>query len=444
VGLISASCTATRAPAAGQTRTQRFSAGADGGFELPDGFFPILPWELTEKKSAYLSEAHHGIESLRECGFNTAAFVRPEQLKTCEKLGLRAIVRPSSSGVVKWLNLSDEQITATVKKQIEDAGDSKAILGYFLADEPGVQKFAALAKAVAAVKKLAPGKLAYINLYPNYATLGAHNLSQLGTENYAEYLERFVREVKPQILSYDNYNVEFSGDLEKSARAAKYYTNLLDVRRIAAEHHLPFWNIVTSNQIRPYTTPPSPANLLLQAYTTLAAGARGLTWFTYYTDGYRYGPIDASGNRSATWSYLKMVNQQVGILGRRLARLRSTGVYFTAPPAPGLATLPGKFVQSVQSATPMMIGEFTDSAGEGARYAMVVNLSLTQSARFAITLAGAAPAASTAPTRPTKLAAPDESRLRCVSPADGSSIAMEPGNAWWLTAGQGVLIELGE
>ena len=52
----------------------------------------------------------------------------------------------------------------------------------------------ALAKAVAAVKRFAPGKLAYINLYPNYATIGAPNLSQLGTDSYADYLERFIAE----------------------------------------------------------------------------------------------------------------------------------------------------------------------------------------------------------------------------------------------------------
>ena len=36
------------------------------------------------------------------------------------------------------------------------------------------------------------GKLAHINLYPNYATLGAPDRSQLGAPTYTEYLERFV------------------------------------------------------------------------------------------------------------------------------------------------------------------------------------------------------------------------------------------------------------
>ncbi len=55
----------------------------------------------------------------------------------------------------------------------------------------GVRDYPQLAAAVAAVKKYA-GKLAYINLLPDYTTLGA-NLSQLGTESYSDYLERFVK-----------------------------------------------------------------------------------------------------------------------------------------------------------------------------------------------------------------------------------------------------------
>jgi hypothetical protein len=71
------------------------------------------------------------------------------------------------------------------------------------------QAFGALAKAVAAVRKYAPGKLATINLYPNYATIWQMNQvkSQLGTATYTEYLERFVNEVKPMVISYDNYMV---------------------------------------------------------------------------------------------------------------------------------------------------------------------------------------------------------------------------------------------
>src|SRR5437868_14978000 len=78
-----------------------------------DEFFPILPWELGPEKQKLLSEDEHGIASLRDCGFTTAAFVTEEQLPLCEKAGVRALVcLPDHK--VDWRELSDEQIVARV------------------------------------------------------------------------------------------------------------------------------------------------------------------------------------------------------------------------------------------------------------------------------------------------------------------------------------------
>ena len=87
--------------------------------------------------------------------------------------------------------------------------------------------FPALDKAVAAVRTFAPGKLAYINLFPDYATLGAPDLSQLGAATYTEYLEQYVAQVHPQFISYDNYRIQYSLDQAKPQIAASYYKNLL-------------------------------------------------------------------------------------------------------------------------------------------------------------------------------------------------------------------------
>jgi hypothetical protein len=306
---------------------------------------------------------------------------------------------------------------------VHAAGSSAAIKGYFLMDEPGVADFPALGKAVAAVKKYAPGKLAYINLFPDYATLGAPDRSQLGTSNYTEYLERFVAEVRPQVISYDNYMVQSSGDLRDPAKAASYYRNLLEVRRVAQEHQLPCLNIVSCNQIRPHTPIPSMANLQLQAYTTLAAGYRGVTWYNYYGPGYRYKPIDPAGRRSLTWIYLRDVNSQVAALAPVMSRLVSIGVFFTAPaPVDNLPLLPGQLVDAVACATPVMVGEFKHANGDA--YVMVVNLSLERSAKF--TLQCRAPCAA----------------IKMVSPVDGTLSDFDQQNGLWLVAGQGALLAL--
>ena len=397
----------------------------------PD-FFPILPWDPYHGwKKPGVERGSRGLESIAGCNFNLAGFVLPQDLRLCRRLGLGAIMFPvdrefaASEYHREWRKLSDEEIERRVKGMIQSAGSNPAVMGYFIMDEPSAKDFPALARAVEAVKKHAPGKLAYINLLPDYATIGATDKSQLGTSNYIEYLERFVSEVKPQLLSYDNYRVQISNDLKDRDKAASYYHNLLEVRRVAQEHQLPCLNIVSANQIRPFTTIPSPANLSFQAYTTLAAGYRGVTWFTYFAEGYHYAPIDAEGKQTLTWAYLKEVNRQVAALAPVMSPLTSTGVFFSAPaPVDQLPLLPGNLVASVECATPVMIGEFKHRDGQ--RYVMVVNLSLERSAKFMLK---------------TKT---EDDALGVVSAVDGSLSAFDSKQGLWLTAGQGVLLKLGK
>ncbi len=395
-------------------------------------FFPILPWDPYHgwDKATMQRDKNSGLESMTECHFNMAGFVLPKDLARCKKLGLGAIVLPSDhlftniGYLCEWRKLSGQEIDRRIQRMVEAAGSSPALKGFFIMDEPGAGDFPALARAVAAVKKYAPGKLAYINLFPDYATLGARDTSQLEAASYTEYLERFVAEVNPQMISYDNYQVQYSNDLKDRAAAAGYYHNLLEIRRVAQEHHLPCLNIVSANQIRPDFPIPSPANLLFQAYTTLAAGYRGVTWYTYYAGGYKYAPIDSSGKRTLTWAYLSEVNRQVAALAPVMSRLESTGVFFSAPAlADNLPLLPGRLVKSASSSAPLMIGEFQQRDGQ--RHVMVVNLSLETSAKFNLTTI------------------PPGDPIKIVSALDRSLSAFDRQAGLWLTAGQGVLLKLG-
>jgi hypothetical protein len=390
------------------------------------GFFPILPWGLSPQGGEGSRKPRQGLQSVAGCGFTTAGFVRPESLPECAALGLKAIVYPppeqSGRRSRDWRKLSDNEIDERVKAMVDAGGDSSAVLGYYIMDEPSAVDFPALGRAVAAVRKYAPGKLAYINLFPSYATLGAPDQSQLGTQSYREYLDRFVSEVKPQLISYDNYLVQYSMDMKDAARANTYYANLLEVREVALKHGLPFWNIVSSNQIRPHTTVPSPANLLLQAYTTLAAGGRGVSWYTFYQGGYHYAPVDNDGNLTATYGYLRMVNRQLQVIGPQMNRLWSTGVFCTAPPPGPIPALPGRLVKEVKANTPVMVGEFTSD--DGTEHVMLVNLSLADCCILTFE--------TQQPWR----------EVKAVSPEDAGLLALGEGNELRLAAGQGMLVRL--
>ncbi|HVT29017.1 MAG TPA: hypothetical protein VHE81_13460 [Lacipirellulaceae bacterium] len=391
---------------------------------LRPGEFSILPWDQTRLFDRQ-EDRVHGLASLAECNFTYGGFPRAADLSACEKLGLKAIVMPDPSlGLTVPKQLSDAEIEKSVTKLVKATNDSPACVGYFLRDEPGASQFAYLGKIVAAIRRHAPSKLAYINLFPSYATVGGPGTSQLEAKSFTEYLERYVAEVRPQFLSYDNYMVEYSNDLRDRATGASYFRDLLEVRRVAQEHNLPFWNIVTCVQIVPHTTPPSPANLLLQGWTTLAAGGQGVSWYKYEQKEYGYCPIDSEHARTATWQYLQMVNRQLKVIGPIVSRLRSVGVYFTAPaPLDNAPKLPEKLAQKVDSDTPVMIGEFASDGG-AVDHVVLVNLSLERTASMSFKISQS------------------RGTLEQYSPDDGH--IAKCGSDFYLPAGQGILLKLAQ
>ncbi|NLV73137.1 MAG: hypothetical protein GXY52_00405 [Chloroflexi bacterium] len=346
--------------------------------------YPILPWDAFHGFDGQMTR-RHGLKSIADCNFTMAGFVWPEDLKACEELGLAAILfnEEQNTASFSWVDKSEEEIDDIIRCWVERAGDSPSLYGYYIVDEPGTQDFQALGWAVAALNKYAPDKAAYINLFPNYATMGAPGSSQLGTDTYEDYLERFVTEVKPPFISYDSYQVQYSQDAREADKMASYYTNLLQVREVALRHDLPWWQIVSAMQIFDAAMPPTPATMLLQAYTTLAAGGHSVGWFTYYSYGSAHAPIDDQERVTWIWHYLAETNRQIKLLGSIMNQLASTGVFFTglqeASEMADLPSLPGELIEQASAAMPLMIGEFRGADGEP--YLMLVNLSPERSAR---------------------------------------------------------------
>jgi hypothetical protein len=385
-------------------------------------FYPILPWDPQHGWDGGIPFRGQGLASISESHFGLAGFVSGADLPLCAQLGLGAILydHALNPNRIKWNDLSEQQIDDFVRRWVNEVGDSPAVYGYYIKDEPGANEFPGLARAVAALARHAPGKIAYINLFPNYATLGADDLSQLQTVTYEKYLDRFCREVKPPFVSYDNYQVQFSMDLQDSQHASSYFINLLQVRAAAQKYNLPWRQIVSSNQIRPHTTIPSPANLLFQAYTSLAAGASCVDWYTYYQGGYAYAPVDSHDERTQTWYYLAEVNRQLQLVGPEVSKLRSLAVYLYHYDIPGFPALPSELEELIDSTEPLMVGMF--GGQDGLRYGLIVNMSLSRSARIIFKLPKA------------------EGRLKQFSTATGRFMPCSTAQPLWLVAGQGILL----
>ena len=325
-------------------------------------------------------DPQRNLKNIADCYFNTSGLWLPEKdFEQCEQLGLNVLVssreNPFFSTNEKW-KIPDEEVDAFVRKMVSGSGNSKAIVGYDICDEPDVPDYPKLAVAVEAVHKYAPGKLAFINLYPVLEPM-----SRTGVNTYQEYVEQFVEVVKPDIISYDNYMALYSMDQKNRNMMATFYMNMMTVYAASQKYKIPWWNVVASNQIRYHTVIPTLDNMMLQAYTSLAAGASAVCWYTYYDTEYDYAPVNTKGMRTNTWYALREVNRHLSILGPIIKTLKSTGVYFTDPTIhPSLPLLPGKTVKEIECSEPLMIGEFESAKGN--RYVMVVNISLEHSARF--------------------------------------------------------------
>lgn len=401
-------------------------------FTVPDDFYPLYTWDRIGWGAQFGQTKEEGLKEMAECEFSIPAFIGADSMETCKSIGFRYVLLDLGMRG-DFLTITDEQADEFVRDMVASTKDDPMVLGYYVTDEPGAKKFPGLAKIVAAIKKYAPGKLAYINLYPSYAsTIGADVDSQMQTYTYTEYLERYVQEVKPQFLSYDNYQVEYSEDMNIESRANVYWRDILEVRRVALKYDLPWWNIVSSLAIREVSSPPTITRLAFQAYTSLAAGANGLGWFLFYSVGdsnseFDFGPVDKNHEKTISWNYLRDINRQTFVLGKILNGFRSTNVWFTSP-TDLLPGNPGDLLNGVnlsymeelnvsENNPSVMVGEF--QAKEGTQKAvMLVNLSYERSLYATLDLK-------------------EEGNIQVVNPVTGTTYA--PREREWILPGHGLL-----
>jgi hypothetical protein len=371
--------------------------------------FALLPWGHTSGTS-------HTYELIRECGFNLAGFVAPEELDLVQQAGLKAIVHDSSVSLSDAaVNLDEAEITSRVQSLVNRVNSHPAVFGYYLRDEPGYPLYPGLARWNAAFDRLAPGKLAYINMLPNY--IGQGHLDAWGVKTYDRFIESFVEMVKPTFISYDHYAMMDDGSLRGG-----YFQNLETFRTIALRHNIPFWNIVLGNAHFNYAEP-SPATLAFQAFTTLAYGARGLSYFTYFAPqigNYRLAPIDQFGNKTPTWDMMRNVNTQVQNLLPTYVKLKSVNVFHYPDVPEGCRdTTSSKHLAKVEGSH-LVVGEFEDP--EGVPYAMVVNKDFHRSTSFGVQFK-------------------EKGRIMMISPFTGAGQPWSGENDW-LAPGQGTLLFL--
>jgi hypothetical protein len=254
-----------------------------------------------------------------------------KELDVAQRHGLRGQLQ---DGLLTPASLDNPQQRAKLDALIARVRHHPALYSYFITDEPSIAAFPALGRLVSYLRQRDPAHLAYINLFPTYATN-----EQLGNKGdtiaaYKDHLRQYVDVVKPSLISYDHYQFALNGD------NPDYFLNLAMVRRAALDARLPFLNIVQACTWTPSMRVPGPDELRYLLNTTLAYGGQGISYYVYCTPGHTGGIARADGTLTPLYHALKSFNREFAAIAKELQPLRSLAVYHAGMLPPGCEKLP--------------------------------------------------------------------------------------------------------
>ncbi len=318
-------------------------------------------------------------QQMKEGGFNLV-WCTEKELDVAQQHGLRAQL---TDGLLSPATLDNPEQRAKLDALIERVRRHPALYAYHILDEPSTAQFPALRQIVEYLRQLDPAHLAYINLFPTYASN-----EQLGTKGdvvtaYNEHLSQFIRVVKPELISYDHYQFMKSGDMEQ------YFLNLSLIQKAAQKAKLPFLNIVQAASWAPPVRVPNANEMRYLVYTTVAYGAQGISYYIYCCPNHEGGIANADGTPTLLYDALKSYNREFIAIAKELQRIPFLAAYHTAMKEAGCTPLPSDAVFQLKDTVPdgprgFLLGLF--GTGEKPTHVVVVNLDYT--AEAAATLSG--------------------------------------------------------
>ena len=261
-------------------------------------------------------------QQMSEGCFNLVWCGSEKELDVAHRHGLRGQL---SNGLLTPASLDDPNRREELNALIDRVSKHPALYSYHLIDEPNASQFPSLGKLVAYLRERDPAHLAYINLFPTYASN-----EQLGTSGdvvtaYKEHLRLYIEQVKPALISYDHYQFRLNGDGDQ------YFLNLAMIRRAAQDAGVPFLNIVQACTWAPdEMRVPNARELRYLVYSTLAYGAQGISYYVYACANHHGSIVSLDGMPGPLYHALKSYNREFAAIASELKPLRSLAVYHTS------------------------------------------------------------------------------------------------------------------
>lgn len=266
-----------------------------------------------------------------------------------------------------------------VGELFDSYGRHPALSGVNLFDEPHASYFGRLARAKNALRSRDGGLLPHVNVWPSHTSPSA-----LGVRNYPTYLQRYTSTVGSPMLSFDHYPL-----LAGKAHTRDYFYNWALIRRYSLLAGVPSWVFIQSvdfdgrNVGLAYRRRPSRADLLWQINVSLAYGAKGVQYFTYWTpenarSNFGQALISKSGVRTPLYYHAQSVNGYLRVMGGTMLPLRSELIVHARVRRPPLGAHPFRrdaYVSSV-GGSPVIMGWFRrPGGGVRERFLFIVNRS---------------------------------------------------------------------
>lgn len=290
--------------------------------KLTIGTYYLAPYARTQSH----------VKQLSECGIDFIINIPndKELLDLLSEHNVHAIVNGVFPG---WFGGDGSNAgTLSIQNPIEkfEAGaatfvDHPAIWGIDTGDEPSLLDFPHYGKIFEYVNSQFPHLQPYLNIYPSYAVKGSNTpeevKAQLGTDDYAAYIEEYCKYVPSDYICFDYYPY--------SATMEGLYHSLNTVSAACKKTNRDLWMVLQVNSIDPDVWV-SADQLRFQAFTAMAYGAKTLTWACYTAGWWHNHVLDKEGNRTEQYEKLKEVNAEIHTLGEeyinyKYIRTRSEG-----------------------------------------------------------------------------------------------------------------------
>ena len=338
------------------------------------GVYHLKPYARTETH----------VKDLADCGIDFVVCMDNDRaaLDLFHKYGVGAIV----SGIVPgwWGGDGDNAGTmATVnpmEKYVAAAAafhDHPAIWSIDVGDEPSALDFPHYGRVIDYVNRAFPNQFAYLNLYPNYASVSQNNaeetVNQLGTATYAQHIQRYCECIPSDYLCYDFYLY--------SINVTKHYENLRVVADACRNTGRSMWIVLQVNSNKPAEWM-SENNLRFQAYTSMAFGAENIIWACYTAGWWHNQVLDAEGNKTEQYDKLKKINAEIRTMAEEYMKYRRVSTHFVGfeghgdmaaveqAPIPALST--GVFFDvKAEGGTPLVVGEMVNRNSDGSSALMI-------------------------------------------------------------------------